>query len=78
MIKSKKIVLTAAFILLAAVITAVPVHAAENTNVCNKALLKCGIDAVIAGLLSGGTALLLISMGCIIGYEFCLKFYWAI
>jgi hypothetical protein len=78
MIKSKRIVLTAAFILLAAVVFAVPAHAMDNTAVCNKALLKCGIDAVIAGLLSGGTVMLLISMGCIIGYEFCLKFYLAV
>ncbi len=76
MIKSKKIVLTAALVLLAAVLTAVPAHAMDNTGICSRALLKCGIDATIAGLLSGGSVMLLIAMGCVIGYEFCLKFYW--
>ncbi len=75
MIKSKKIIGAAACVLLVGILSVVPVYASDNTAVCNKALLKCGIDTAIAGLLSGGTVMWLMTMGCLIGYDFCLKFY---
>ena len=75
MIKSKRIASTAALILVLTVLAQVPVFAQDNTAICTKALLKCGIDATIVGLLSGGTTLLLTLMGCVIGYDFCLKYY---
>jgi hypothetical protein len=75
MIKSKRIASTVAFGLMLAVMAQVPVFAVDNTEICTKALLKCGVDATIAGLLSGGTTLLLTLMGCLIGFDFCLKYY---
>ncbi len=78
MIRSKRIASAAALILVLTLMAQVPVYAAGNTEICNKALLKCGVDATIAGLLSGGTAMLLMLMGCLIGYDFCLKYYFPI
>jgi hypothetical protein len=75
MIRSKRFACAAALIVILAVLAHVPVLAQDNLEICTKALLKCGVDATIAGLLSGGTALLLMVMGCLIGYDFCLKYY---
>jgi len=75
MIKSKRIVSAVAFIVVLAFMAQVPVFAADNTAICTKALLKCGVDATVVGLLSGGTTMLLTLMGCLIGYDFCLKYY---
>jgi len=58
-----------------AVLYAAPIQARENTSICTNALVKCGVDAVVAGLLSGGTAMALTAMGCLIGYDWCLKYY---
>ena len=75
MITSKRIASIAALMLVLTMAVQVPVFAVDNTAICTKALLKCGIDATIAGFLSGGTTLLLTLMGCLIGYDFCLKYY---
>ena len=56
-------------------LTHLPLLAQDNTEICNKALLKCGIDAVIAGLLSSMATLGFTVMGCLIGYDWCLKYY---
>jgi len=46
-----------------------------STEVCEKALSRCGIDAAIAGLFSGPQAFLTYYAGCFMGYSWCLKYY---
>jgi len=46
-----------------------------SEDVCKKALSKCAIDAVIAGLFSGPQSFLLYYAGCFMGYSWCLKYY---
>ena len=75
MIRTQRIVTAAALIVILTLIVPVPTKAQGNQEICNKALLKCGVDATVAGLLSGGTTMLLMIMGCLIGYDFCLKYY---
>jgi hypothetical protein len=48
---------------------------ASETGVCEKALKRCGIDAAIAGLLSGPEMFLLYYSGCLMGYSWCLNYY---
>ncbi len=48
---------------------------ASEKEVCDKALVKCGVDAVIAGILSGAQTFLLFYSGCLMGYSWCLKYY---
>lgn len=50
------------------------VFASEN-EACDKAFVKCGVDAVIGGILSGPQMFLLIYSGCLMGYTWCLKYY---
>ena len=42
---------------------------------CERALAKCGADAAIAGLTGGPLAFALWSSGCLMGYDFCMKYY---
>jgi len=42
---------------------------------CEKALARCGADAVIAGLTGGPLAFALWSSGCLMGYDFCMRYY---
>ena len=49
------------------------VYASED--VCKKALSRCTVDAVVAGLFSGPQSFLLYYSGCFIGYSWCLKYY---
>lgn len=46
-----------------------------SKEVCENALIKCGVDAVVAGLISGPQSFLAYSAGCFIGYSWCLKYY---
>jgi len=48
---------------------------ASDKGACDKALVKCGVDAVIAGILSGPQTFLLFYSGCLMGYSWCLKYY---
>jgi hypothetical protein len=48
---------------------------ASEKEVCDKALIKCGVDALIAGVLSGAQTFLLLYSGCLMGYTWCLKYY---
>jgi hypothetical protein len=43
--------------------------------ICERALYKCAVDAVIAGMSGGPLALALWGTGCLMGYDFCLKYY---
>lgn len=43
--------------------------------VCEKALHRCAVDAVIAGMTGGPLALSLWGTGCLLGYDFCLRYY---
>jgi len=46
-----------------------------SADVCEKALSRCAVDAVIAGLFSGPQSFLLYASGCFMGYSWCLKYY---
>jgi len=46
-----------------------------SKEACENALIKCGVDAAIAGLVSGPQSFLAYSAGCLIGYYWCLKYY---
>ncbi len=48
---------------------------ASEKEECDKALVKCSVDAVIAGILSGPQTFLLFASGCLMGYTWCLKYY---
>ena len=61
------------FSLLMGVVMAPSLHASRA--VCEEALAKCGIDAVIAGLTGGPLAFALWGTGCLLGYDFCLRYY---
>ncbi len=41
---------------------------------CERALIKCGIDAAIAGLFGGLQSGLTYFSGCLIGYGWCLDY----
>ena len=46
-----------------------------SADVCRKALSRCTVDAVVAGLFSGPQSFLLYFSGCFMGYSWCLKYY---
>jgi hypothetical protein len=46
-----------------------------SEDVCKKALSKCTVDAVKAGVTSGPQSFLLYYSGCYMGYTWCLKYY---
>jgi len=46
-----------------------------SKEACENALIKCGVDAAIAGLISGPQSFLAYAAGCLIGYSWCLKYY---
>ncbi len=46
-----------------------------EANVCDEALVKCGVDAVIVTLFSGPASGFLYFSGCLIGHDFCEKYY---
>jgi len=73
--KYQRITAALILILFLTALAHLPALAQDNTEICNRALLKCGVDAVIAGLLSGMTTLAFTAMGCLIGYDWCLKYY---
>lgn len=52
--------------------TSTHLHAKEA---CDEALFKCGVDALIALVLSGPHIFVIYSSGCYIGYTWCLKYY---
>ena len=46
-----------------------------SAGVCKKALSRCTVDSVIAGLFSGPQSFLLYYSGCFMGYSWCMKYY---
>lgn len=46
-----------------------------SKEACENALIKCGVDAVVAGLFSGPQTFLAYYAGCFIGYSWCLRYY---
>jgi hypothetical protein len=48
---------------------------ASEKEACDKAFVKCGVDALIGGFLSGPQMFLFIYSGCLMGYTWCLKYY---
>ena len=61
------------FSLLIGVVFAPSLHASRA--VCDRALARCGVDAVVAGLTGGPLAFALWGSGCLMGYSFCMRYY---
>ena len=61
------------FFLFMGVVMAPSLHATRA--VCERALHKCAVDAVIAGMTGGPVAFALWGTGCVMGYDFCMKYY---
>ena len=61
------------FSLLMGVVFAPSLHA--NQAVCERALARCALDAMIAGLTGGPLAFALWGSGCLMGYDFCMRYY---
>lgn len=49
-----------------------PLHASET---CERALVRCSVDAVVSLFFSGPSVFGLYSTGCLLGYAWCLKYY---
>ena len=64
-----------ALFLIAIFLCASSVSAQNNTEICTKALEKCTVEAVVAGLFGGINSLAAYAAGCLIGYDWCLKYY---
>jgi len=77
--KKKKILKKAAFIALAlAVIVAAglfPLDLEARVGICEEALGRCGMDAVLAGMMGGGHVFGVYAAGCVLGYSWCLNYY---
>ena len=56
-------------------LTAFPEPSQASSDICLKALEKCGVDVVISFLLGGIQGAALMATGCFNGYIFCLKYY---
>jgi hypothetical protein len=50
-----------------------PLH--SDAGVCETALARCAVDAVIVGLFSGVAPGLIFAAGCGMGYQWCLMYY---
>jgi hypothetical protein len=61
------------FFLFMGVVTAPSLHATRA--VCERALHRCAVDALIAGMSGGPLAAALWGASCLMGYDFCLKYY---
>jgi hypothetical protein len=61
-------------LILSLVILFCPPGFASNEE-CDRALARCSVDAMIAGLFSGPQSFLAYSAGCFLGYTWCLKYY---
>jgi hypothetical protein len=61
------------FFLLIGVVMTPSLHA--NRRICRRALHRCAADATIAGMTGGPLAFAIWGAGCLIGYDFCLKYY---
>lgn len=70
--KNKK-VLTAVLTLFVLVLASAPY--ALDAGVCEKALVKCSVDVVIIGILSGFQSAAIYASGCLLGYSWCLQYY---
>jgi len=47
----------------------------QASDLCQEALEKCGVDAVISVLLGGWPAAAVLMSACINGYVFCQKYF---
>jgi hypothetical protein len=64
---------TLVFSLLMGAVMTPSLHA--RRAICERALAACAIDATIAGLTGGPLAFALWSSGCLMGYDFCMRYY---
>ena len=49
--------------------------AVQADDVCEEALTKCLVDAVVALIISGPQAAGAYALGCLNGYTWCLKYF---
>jgi hypothetical protein len=70
---STKRLVVAGLILSLIVVFSTPGFASKQD--CEDALIKCGVDATVAGLFSGPQTFLAYATGCLMGYSWCLKYY---
>jgi hypothetical protein len=54
---------------------AAPLWPAEaEAGLCKSVLTKCMGEAIVSGVLSGGTAFMYYATFCLVGYDFCQKY----
>lgn len=46
-----------------------------TAGVCEEAVGRCVVEAVISGIFGGSPALFAHATGCVVGYQWCLKYY---
>lgn len=73
--KTRRVVKITAWILPLLLLILAFSPAPVSAGVCEKAVAKCGADAVLAGMLSGLQTFIFFSTGCIMGYTWCLQYY---
>lgn len=71
--RSRMMIGTLVFVLLMGVILTPSLHASRA--ICERALQRCAVDAVIAGMTAGPLAFSLYGTGCLMGYDFCMRYY---
>lgn len=69
--KSKKIV-SGILVLLMAILVFLPLH--SEASLCEGAAARCMVDAIIVSFFTGFSAGVLFSLGCAVGYGWCLMY----
>lgn len=46
-----------------------------SAQVCEEALERCAVEAVVSGFFGGIQAMAAHAVWCTVGYQFCLKYY---
>lgn len=69
--KSKRMISGILALLIAALVF-LPLH--SEAGICENAAGRCMVDALIVSLFTGFSAGVLFSLGCAVGYEWCLMY----
>lgn len=69
--RSKAVSLT--LVLLVASLALLPLY--SNAGLCETALARCAVDAVIVGLFGGVASGVVYAAGCALGYQWCLMYF---
>jgi len=70
---SRILIVALVFSLFMGVVLAPSLHATRG--ICKRGLQRCAVDALIAGMSGGPLAGALWGAGCLMGYDFCLRYY---